>query len=359
MKPNRLIAGLLCFSAILPLAAQSRKSLKDTTMTLERAERLVPRIIHSPVRPLVPDGMAAMDTLDTADPAVKILLYPNYSWKYKRDASASKNSATFTENWTSEYPDPYKTSLGSLPDKVTFWVVDTLSDYRCPNQVAVYSAYGYRHRRHHSGVDLPLKTGDPVYAAFAGKVRMSKYYKGYGNLVVLRHENGLETFYAHLSKRNVEVGDWVEAGQVVGLGGATGRATGAHLHFETRYHGYSFDPEWLIDFKTGDLRHRVFTLRKKYLSMGSKYVPDSDEEEYEINEADAKDKEIAKAREEERLKAEREAAEASAQYYRIRSGDTLGRIAQRYHTTVSRICSLNPGLTSKSTLRIGRNIRVK
>ena len=206
-----------------------------------------------------------------------------------------------------------------------------------------------------------MKKGDPVGAAFAGRVRFSKYSSGYGNLVVIRHENGLETYYGHLSERKVEAGDWVEAGQVIGLGGSTGRSTGPHLHFETRYQGYAFDPEWLIDFETGVLRHRLFVLKKRYLDANSKYVPESEEEEYEINIGDQRDQQVAdslaavqKAAQE---KAAREAA--AAQYYTIRSGDNLGKIARRYGTTVNAICRLNPGLTAKTTLRIGRRIRVK
>ncbi len=356
MKLN-LFAGLLILASIFSATAQDKKPLSDPPMTLERAERLVPRLALKPAKSLIPEGKVALDTIDTVDPAVQILLFSDNTWAYRRDPSQAAGNIVFTENWTDEYPDPYRTTLEGLPDRVTIWVVDSLSDYHCPNQVAVFSPYGGRHGRRHTGVDLPLKTGNPVYAAFAGKVRMAKYYRGYGNLVVLRHQNGLETFYAHLSKINVKVGDWVEAGKVIGLGGATGRATGAHLHFETRYQGYAFDPQWLIDFNTGKLRHRVFTLKKRYLTPGSKYVPESEDEEIAINEADAKDMELA--RQEAEKKAAREAALASAEYYKIRSGDTLGKVAQRYHTTVNRICSLNPGLTPKTTLKIGRRIRVR
>ena len=105
----------------------------------------------------------------------------------------------------------------------------------CPYVGKVYSKFGYRRGRRHQGTDIPLKSGTPVAAAFDGRVRMSSYVSGYGNLVILRHENGLETFYGHLSKRQVSVGDWVRAGDIVGLGGSTGRSSGPHLHFETRY----------------------------------------------------------------------------------------------------------------------------
>ena len=230
---------------------------------------------------------------------------------------------------------------------MTFWVVDTLSSYRCPRQTKVYSPFGPRRRRRHQGVDLPLHTGDPVYAAFDGKVRLSKYHRGYGNLVIIRHDNGLETFYGHLSRREVEPGDWVRAGQVIGLGGSTGRSTGPHLHFETRYQGFAFDPQWLIDFESGDLRKRVFTLKKKFLSIDSKYVPESEdvEEEILLDEASPEQEETP-------------VQEEKPQYHKIRPGDTLTGLARRNGVTVRQLCEWN-GLTTKSTLRVGRSIRVK
>jgi murein DD-endopeptidase MepM/ murein hydrolase activator NlpD len=245
--------------------------------------------------------------------------------------------------------DPFQVSFNSLPDKVTLWLVDNPTDFCCPYQVKVFSKFGVRHRRRHQGCDLPLKTGDPIRAAFAGKVRISEYSRGYGNLVVIRHENGLETAYGHLSKREVEVGDWVSAGDEIGLGGSTGRATGPHLHFETRYQGYAFDPEWLIDFETGTLRSGVFTLKKKYLSENSNYVPESEDVEEEILLAEAEDREEA---------ARKAAEEAAKQYHTIKSGDTLGALAVRYHTTVRQLCAWN-NIKQTTTLRIGQRLRVK
>jgi murein DD-endopeptidase MepM/ murein hydrolase activator NlpD len=221
--------------------------------------------------------------------------------------------------------------------------VDSLDQYHCPYQAKVYhrGKFGPRRGRRHQGVDLPLKVGDPVYATFTGKVRVSKYWGAFGNLVIIRHDNGLETFYAHLSKRNVEVGDWVNAGDVIGLGGSTGRSTGPHLHYETRYNGYAFDPQWLIDFENGILRHRLFVLKKKYFNIYSNYEQDF-EDEMKNHEDDQKE----------------DAEEAAKRYYTIKSGDTLGRIAINNNTTVSELCRLN-GITRNTTLRIGRKIRVR
>ncbi len=355
---KQLCAG--AFALVLamgPLCAQNDSVVK----TKKDAELLIPRIHRQPVQSLDLNGQQVMDTISTQTPGVKILLLTDNTWKYYRDPAEALKTEAFTRNWSTNTINPYNTSLSDLPDDIRIWVADTLSEYHCPRQTKVYSAFGIRHRRRHQGVDLPLKTGDPVGAAFAGRVRVSNYTRGYGNLVVIRHENGLETYYGHLSKREVEPGDWVEAGQVIGLGGSTGRSTGPHLHFETRYEGYAFDPEWLIDFESGVLRHRLFVLKKRYLDANSKYVPESEDEEYEINIGDERDHAVADSieavRQAEREKAAREAA--AAQYYKIRSGDTLGKIARRYGTTVNAICRLNPGLTARTTLRVGRSIRVK
>ena len=162
--------------------------------------------------------------------------------------------------------------MSEMPKSVVIDLVDSLTSYHCPYQGSVHprGKYGPRRRRQHQGVDLPLKTGDPVYATFCGRVRISQYNRGgYGNLVIIRHDNGLETYYGHLSERLVEPDQWVEAGQIIGLGGSTGRSTGPHLHFETRYYGQSFDPERLIDFKNGTLSRETFLLKKSFFSIYS------------------------------------------------------------------------------------------
>ena len=342
---------LLVLAACLPTVTARAQ---DTTIkSKQQAELIIPRPALQPVPSMSDNGATALDTLDTADPFIKILLFSDYTWKYYKDPSYVRDNEIFLDSWTHDAPDPYRVSLESLPNEIALWIVDSLSDYRCPNQTDVYSKFGYRHRRRHQGADLPLHTGTPVYAAFNGKVRLAKYYKGYGNLVVLRHENGLETFYAHLSKIIVSEDQWVEAGSIIGLGGSTGRSTGAHLHFETRYKGYAFDPEWLIDFHSGVLRHRLFVLKKKYLSASSNYVPESEQEEIDIIEGDTQDKEEAAKKAE----AERKAA-AAAQYHTIRQGDTLGALARKYHTTVRKLCQLN-GISENTTLRIGKKLRVR
>ena len=349
MRRFNYIAALMAAALVsIPMAAQ------DTVITSKKqAELIIPRPALQPVQSMEKVSADAVDTLETANPHIRILLMADYTWKYIKDPSYVAAKEVFSGHWTHDYPDPYRESIESLPSEMGIWVVDSLSQYRCHNQTKVYSKFGYRHRRRHQGVDLPLQTGTPVYAAFDGKVRLAKYYKGYGNLVVLRHENGLETFYAHLSKILVTDDDWVSAGSIIGLGGSTGRSSGPHLHFETRYHGYAFDPEWLIDFESGVLRHRFFTLKKKYLNASSNYVPEDEQEEIDIIEGDKKDEEEAAKKAEE----ERKAA-AAAQYHTIRQGDTLGALARKYHTSVKKLCQLN-GISERTVLRIGKRLRVK
>lgn len=335
--------------SVLPAAAQ------DTTIKSKKdAELLIPRLATQPVKSIDPAAVQVMDTIDTANPHIKILLLSDYTWKYFKDASYAQDQQVFNEFWSHDTPNPYGIALDSLPAETAFWVVDTLSGYHCPNQTKVYSKFGVRHRRRHQGADLPLQTGTPVYAAFDGKVRIAHSFRGYGNLVIIRHDNGLETFYGHLSKIYVQEDEWVNAGTIIGLGGSTGRSTGPHLHFETRYKGFAFDPEWLIDFESGTLRHRLFTLKRKYLSPASNYVPEDEQEEIDIIEGDTREAEEAKAKAE----AERKAL-AAAQYHTIRQGDTLGKLAVRYHTSVRAICRLNKGLTERTVLQLGRKIRVK
>ncbi|MFN3939348.1 MAG: peptidoglycan DD-metalloendopeptidase family protein, partial [Chitinophagales bacterium] len=212
--------------------------------------------------------------------------------------------------------DPAKITSKILVD-VT---MDDRSCFAMPVDGKINSKFGWRRGRVHSGIDLDLETGDPVSAALDGTVIEANYSGGYGNLVVLKHENGLETYYAHLSKIKVEPGQKVEAGELIGLGGSTGRSTGPHLHFEVRYLGAAFDPSYLIDFDNQQLRSNTIALEKSTFKV--------------INE------------------------KASTQYYTVRSGDTLSKIAGKYGTSVSQICKLN-GISSKKIIKPGMKLRVR
>ena len=350
MKINLLKGACV---AILAFAALNLRAQEPATQQPDSARYVYGR---EQVKSSRSSSTPYCDTLDTGHPGVKVLLFNNNTWRYIKDPALLKNDRTFTENWDTRSTNPYHDS-DPLPEVWTLWIVDSLDAYCCPHQTKPFSKFGYRHGRRHQGVDLPYPTGTPVYAAFDGKVRISDYVGGYGNLVVLRHANGLETFYGHLSERKVQSGDWVNAGDVIGLGGSTGRSSGPHLHFETRYKGYAFDPCWLIDFESGVLRHRLLKLRKWYFNPNSRYVQSVDDED-EIYAADEKEKAELEEKARKEAAAREAAAQAAIRYHTVRSGDTLSTIARKYGTSVSAICRLN-GIKSTTTLQIGRRLRVR
>ena len=341
---KNIYTAILCALVSFPLCAQTlSRDESRYKLTIAEAEKMIPRPAKHAVKSLNVSGAAAMDTISTENDQVKVVLYADNTWKYVKMPDFQRDADIFTKYWDDVNSNPYHIEQSELPASWSIWLVDSLDQYHCPYQGDVYyrGKFGMRRGRRHQGVDLPLSVGAPIYAAFTGKVRMAKRLGGYGNLVVIRHENGLETFYGHLSKINVEQGQWVNAGEIIGLGGSTGRSTGPHLHFETRYDGFAFDPQWLIDFKTGDLRHRLFVLKKKYFSPYSNYEQDFEDEEKN----DAEDK-------------KEDAEEAAKAYYKIKSGDTLGAIAKRNHTTVKALCKLN-NMKETTILTIGKTIRVR
>ncbi|MBQ7213688.1 MAG: peptidoglycan DD-metalloendopeptidase family protein [Bacteroidales bacterium] len=278
----------------------------------------------------------AVDTLPTDDKFVKIVLYSDNTWQYVDYGRPVINDEFFGDHWDNENIHAYRdVTLKDIPDEVDILLVDSLHHAVAPFVGRVNSKYAFRSNvgREHQGTDIKLNTGDPVMAAFDGKVRIvasSSLTGGYGNLVVIRHPNGLETYYAHLSKVLVKENDLVAAGEVIAYGGSTGRSTGPHLHFETRYLGQTFDPERIFDFTTGVLQDTILTLHKHYFSIYS-HNSQSDSESL---------------------------AASQRIVHTIRSGDTLGALARRYQTTVSAICRLN-GIKSTTILRVGRRLIVR
>ena len=191
------------------------------------------------------------------------------------------------------------------------------------------SHFGPRWRRWHYGLDLALPTGEPIYAAFDGVVRISKLNRSYGNLVIIHHANGLETYYAHMSKRNVVAGQHVKSGDIIGLCGNTGRSRGSHLHFEIRYMGNALNPEHVVDCSTHDLINDELSLTpSSFRKVGN-----------------------SKGRSSSSGKA------SGGGWYRVRSGDTLEKIARRNGTTINQLCKLN-GISRNKVLHPGDRLRV-
>ena len=340
-----LLLGLASFHAFAQTDTLAEKHAVRDTVAVRPAD------IGSGITSFMKGNGALLDTLDVGDSRIQVVLKDDNTWYFIKNVSALEDEDLYREYWDDVLVNPYtKEPFDSIHYRTTIALVDSVSRFVCPHQGKVFSKFGMRRGRAHTGCDVPYPTGTPVFCAFDGRVRVSDWHKGYGNLVIIRHENGLETFYGHLSRRDVTPGQWVHAGDLIGLGGSTGRSTGPHLHFETRYRGHAFDPEWIVDFESGTLRRNVFVLKRSYLSVYSKHVPQSIDEEEEIYMSE----EQIRA-EEERIAKER----AAMKYHTIRSGDTLSGIAHKYGTTVSRICSLNSGLKPTTILSIGRKIRVK
>lgn len=230
----------------------------------------------------------------------------------------------YGSNWDTRWVDPFRGgSKVEMPDSCeidcsTFILpIDTMT--------RVTSKYGPRRRRMHKGIDLKVQIGDTIRAAFDGKVRIRNFERrGYGNYLVVRHPNGLETVYGHLSKMLVDVNDIVRAGDPIALGGNTGRSTGSHLHFETRFLGQAINPADIIDFENSVPHQDTYVFHNIKINgrKSNIYTSSSDQ----------------------------------MVYHRVKSGDTLGKIARMYGTSVNELCRLN-GIKSTSMLRLGQSIR--
>ena len=184
---------------------------------------------------------------------------------------AAIDNEVFNSFWNSESVNPYGTAV-TIPDHHDIDVSEFVSP--CPGHIT--SNYGYRSRfgRMHYGTDLKLQVGDTVRAAFSGKIRLTKYEgRGYGYYVVMRHENGLETVYGHLSRFLVKPNQYVKAGDPIALGGNTGRSTGPHLHFECRYLGIPINPAAIIDFENQVPHKDIFAFDKRTYGKSQKYAP--------------------------------------------------------------------------------------
>jgi RNA polymerase sigma-54 factor len=202
--------------------------------------------------------------------------------------TAITGAAYIVPLWYDAFPsnrvNPHgRTKVDMLPDEINIMLITDTSEFCFPVKDAKTSPYGWRWKRGHHGVDIRLRTGDPIHAAFGGTVRIAGRMGGYGNCVVVRHPNGLETLYGHLSKINVRHGQHVAAGEVIGLGGSTGNSTGPHLHFECRFLYQPFDPEWILDFSNYTLRTRRLHLDKSY--FGIRQPRKGEELEYKADES--------------------------------------------------------------------------
>jgi hypothetical protein len=223
-------------------------------------------------------------------------------------------AAALYKSWNNILVKPFDTNMVKMPDTTLI----SLVGYSHPRKNYLTSDFGFRRYRHHFGVDIKVQVGDTIVSSFDGMVRICKYSSSFGNVVVIRHNNGLETIYAHLSRSLVSTNQVIKSGEPIGLGGNTGRSTGPHLHYEIRYLGQNINPHDIIDFDNYCAKGDNLNLCAKNFAYLS---------------------EIRKIR-----------------YHVVRRGDTLGHIAMKYGVSVSKLCKLNK-IRSTKLLRTGQKIR--
>ena len=225
----------------------------------------------------------------------------------------------------------------------------------------VTSNYGYRprFRRQHKGIDINANRGDTIRAAFDGKVRIAEFQAGgYGNVVVIRHPNGLETVYGHLSKQLTRKGDVVKAGQPIGLAGNTGFSKGTHLHFETRLLGEYIDPAKLFDFENQDVTGDFYIFRGRGRgTLLGKHDPNASQDEgSELAQAEDEEDVTYNSSELNQQAARSARAAKNTRFHKVRRGETLSSIARKHGISVSRLARAN-GLSTKAKVRVGQILK--
>ena len=262
---------------------------------------------------------AIVDTVETKNGTV--ILYKNNTWEYLDNEPVmmsieEDSTGIFSNQWINDQIFAYKIQRDSIRDTLLL-LVDSVHHFQLPVYGKLFRGFTYTHK----GLDIKLNKGDTVKAAFNGVVRYAKYNRGgFGNLIIVRHYNGLESYYAHNSKILVKVNQVVKAGDAISLGGSSGRSRGPHCHFELRYKDVPLDALRVIDFDNQKLIASSFPITKKV------FYPN----DYNVN----------------------------AVYHKIKNGDTLGHLAKKYHTNVKEICAMNK-LKTNSRLRVGSTIRVR
>lgn len=242
-----------------------------------------------------------------------------------------------TTHWDTATYNPYKNEVKTYPFSIIF--ADSIYTSPIERPKVITSRYGWRNRRAHKGIDIDLVTGDDVKVMFDGKVRYVGYHYGHGKTVVVRHYNGLETSYAHLSKYLVKVNDTIAKSQVIGKGGTTGNARGSHLHLEVSFKGIYIHPEYLFDFgEKNSIRSEQVWVTKDWTIP---YVH-SAKKQSAISISTTYEEAIESQKRKKKL-------------YVVKSGDTLSQISKKYRVSISSLCKTN-AISKTSTLRIGQKL---
>lgn len=302
-----------------------------------------------------------------------------------KSAYTSKNakipsSTLYESTWYNERVKVPTFSFKDVPDEIVLRLIDPDKgqNFCFPIKKIKSSSYGWRWGRPHSGIDIALNVGDPIHAAFDGVVRLAKYNGGYGNCIVIRHYNNLETLYGHLSKINVKVGQEVKAGDVIGLGGNTGRSTGPHLHFECRLMYACFDPEWIFDLETYSIKTSFLRIDKTYFGVeSSQQKANKKTQKSKLSKVDkcfenkpyispntliAKERKKIKAGEIPQYSVQTQknnsSTKAGQQFIVGNKGEKLKDIAKRFNIPLESLKKMNPNIKT-TTLKEKTKIRIK
>jgi len=345
MISGKIIITTALVSASLMLAAFTPEKVIISTSKIKPVAFVF--TLNPDEKPIKDDGKKKAakrdDTTKTSiNPSLLVLNDEHEHEEEEVDSLLAFPSNDLYSSWDTSTIHPYSFAGSFKQDSALIRLTEpTDCGFILPFKGNITSVFGWRKRRPHYGTDIDLETGDSVVAAFDGMVRIAKLNRSYGNVVIIRHANGLETVYAHLSKITVEAGQVVEAGQNIGLGGNTGHSFGSHLHFEMRYLGQAIDAEDFIDFANGTL--------KKNECMITRAEVDTKYDLRALHTRQKKDLNYARSGSGK--------ATGKGRVYTVKKGDTLGRIAQKNHTTISAICKKN-GIKQSKLLRLGQKLKV-
>ncbi len=297
-----------------------KKTIKTLAITAIMALATVPAAAQ--------DLLARQAPVDKKMKAVDTLALRNLI----QQEQAVSPSAQLYKDWNNRYAH----RASELPDSFNI----NLKHFCMPTTSRIVTSnFGSRWGRMHKGLDIKVYIGDTIRAAFDGKVRVVRYESGgYGNYVVIRHHNGLETIYGHMSKHLVEENATVHAGDPIGLGGNTGRSTGSHLHFETRLCGVALNPALMFDFRNQDVTgDNYFFRRDSYNkeSLVATRLRGKNDDTASVDEANVGNSNTESE---------------DVRYHKVAKGETLSSIARKRGTTIEQICKLN---------HIKSNMRVK
>lgn len=261
---------------------------------------------------------------------------------FKIDQDSINTKDSIPNLWLKNYWDtltynPYRKKVKIQPFNIVF----TDSTYTSPieRHKVITSRYGWRNNRAHNGIDIDLVTGDNVKVMFDGKVRYVNYHSGHGKTIVVRHYNGLETSYSHLSKQLVNVNDKVIKGQIIGKGGTTGNARGSHLHLEISFEGNYINPEYLFDFGEKNLiRSQNIWITKNWITP---YIHSS-KRKSNIVVSNTYDEALQNEKKQKKI-------------YVVKRGDTLSKISKKYRVSIASLCKTN-AIKKTSLLKIGQKL---